>query len=307
MSLHDVRRRAGHTIHPVVFEFAIVTAVFAGLYLWQEALQGSISTLFDVSFGGILADGLVYTGLFLGGLAAFAVPYARHRGIRVGLSLPSRRDARVLGLAAVGPVALAALTKLVGELTGVSYNSLTMTTVAADAPLTPVLTITGLGVLLGTPALVIVCQILVQGSFEQAVGSTTAVVLTPLVAGFALLSETGGLGPVPDLGKLIGVVLFTVLLAGSVAAARRVGSDRRRILAGTPVVLFVAVVVLSGIAEIESVAGGLFVLLHLAVLGIAAYGYERSDSLLVPAIGYTSLLLTNSLIVFLFEAGLRSW
>lgn len=307
MSLQDARRRASHTVHPVVFEFAIVTAVFGGLRLWQEALRGGISTLFGVPFGGILADGLVYTGLFLGGLVAFAVPYARYRGIRIGLSLPSRSDARVLGLAAVGPIALAALTKLVGVLTGVSYNSLTMTAVAADAPLTPVLTIAGLGVLLGTPALVIVCQILVQGSFEQAVGSTAAVVLTPLVAGFALSSETGGLAPVPDFGKLIGVVLFTILLAAGVAGARRVDSDRRRILAGTPVALFVAVIVLSGIAEIESVTGSLFVLLHLSVLGIAAYGYERSHSLLVPAIAYTSLLLTNSLIVYSFEAGLRSW
>ncbi|QLD89068.1 hypothetical protein HWV07_08510 [Natronomonas salina] len=307
MSLHDGQRRASHTTNPVVFEFAIVTAVFGGLYLWQEALRGSILSLFDLSFGGVLADGLVYTGLFLGGLAAFAVPYARYRGIRIGLSLPTRTDARVLGLAAVGPVALAALTKLVGVLTGVSYSSLTMTAVAADAPLTPVLAIAGLGILLGTPALVIVCQVLVQGSFEQAVGSTTAVVLTPLVAGFALLSETGGLGPVPDLGKLIGVVLFTLLLAGSVAGAQRIGSGRRRILAATPVALFVAVVVLSGIAEIESVAGGLFVLLHFAVLGIAAYGYERSDSLLVPAVTYTSLLLANSLIVYFFEAGMQSW
>jgi len=86
-----------------------------------------------------------------------------------------------------------------------------------------------------------------------------------------------------------------------------VSSDRLRYLTYAPVLLVTAVIVLSGVAEIESVAGGLFVTTHLAVLGIAAYAYERTNSVLVPALAYTSLLLANTTVMFVFEAGMQSW
>lgn len=74
-----------------------------------------------------------------------------------------------------------------------------------------------------------------------------------------------------------------------------------------PAALFAALVVLSGVAAVGSVAGGLFALTHLAVLGLAAATYERTGSVAVPAVAYATLLLANRLVVFLFEAGLQSW
>jgi hypothetical protein len=43
------------------------------------------------------------------------------------------------------------------------------------------------------------------------------------------------------------------------------------------------------------------------VLGVAAYAYDRSGSLLVPALAYASLLSTNRTVVFVLEAGMRGW
>lgn len=63
-----------------------------------------------------------------------------------------------------------------------------------------------------------------------------------------------------------------------------------------------------GVVAIESVAGGLFVVVQIAVLGLAAHAYERTASLLVLALAlaYPNHLLTSDAVVFVFEAGMQS-
>ena len=46
---------------------------------------------------------------------------------------------------------------------------------------------------------------------------------------------------------------------------------------------------------------------RLAVLGIAAYAYDRTESLLVPALTYAAFLATSEAVVFLLEAGVQHW
>lgn len=55
-----------------------------------------------------------------------------------------------------------------------------------------------------------------------------------------------------------------------------------------------------GIAEVETVVSGLFAATQLAVLGIAAYTYDRTASLLAPDLAYAALLLANRAVVFVF-------
>lgn len=294
---------------PIAVEFAVVTTALVGLYSWQRVVTTALSAVFGAPpwFGGVLVDGLVSGGVFVAGLGLFTLAYAAARDIDVGLAFPARTDASLVVLAGAAPVALVGLTKLVGALTGVPYNSLTMTAYAAGAPLVPVVTVAGLGLFVAIPTLVLVCQVLVQGSFERVVGGDVAAVLTTLVAGFVMMSDTGGLATVPDVGKLVGVVLFTLALGVATYATEHVASERLRHVAYVPLLSVVALVVLSGVAGVESVAGGLFVVTHLAVLGVAACAYGRTRSLLVPALAYAGLLLANRTVVFLFEAGLRSW
>ena len=292
----------------IAVEFAIVTTVFAGLYVWQRILSDTLLVAFGSSpwFEEVLIDGLLSGGLFIVGLTLFTVVYVAYRDIDSGLKLPKRADMALIGLVGVVPAVLVGLTKLVGSLTGVPYNSLTMTSYAADASVMPVLLLAGLGVGIGVLTLVIVGQVLVQGSFKRAVGEDLAIVLTTIVTGFVMMSNTGGLGTVPDQGKLIGTILFALSLGVGLYTVQSMSSNRLRYLAYAPVLLVTAVIVLSGIAEIESVAGGLFVATHVAVLGIAAYAYERTSSVLVPALVYTSLLLANTTVVFVLEAGMQS-
>lgn len=287
-------------------EFGLVIAMLAGLYLWRQLVTEALSVA-GLASGGVFVTGLVSGGILLAGLVALVGAYAAVRNIDFGLALPSTADLPAVALAVLIPVALVALTKLAGVATGVPYNSLTKTAVAADAPLLPVLRIAVIGLLVGVPALVVVCQVLIQGSFEQVVGGDAAILLTTVVTGFVMVSNTGGLTTVPDLGKLLGAAVFALLLGVGLFVDERADHDWLRWLGYAPVLVFAAIVVLSGIAAVESVAGGLFAATQLAVLGVAAVTYDRTESLLVPALAYASLLLANRVVVVVFEAGMQSW
>jgi hypothetical protein len=309
MSLQNDGRTPITTIHPVVLEIGIVTALLVGVYLWRELVSQVLTTVFGrpPSVGGVFVSGLVNGGVLLFGLIGFTVAYSRFREIDLGRRLPSRKAVPLVGLAVLTPIICVALTKLVGVVTGVPYNALTKTSIAADASVLPILLIAGLGLIIGVPMLVVICQVLIQASFEQVVSADTAIVLTTAVAGFVMVSNTGGLATVPELGKLIGAIAFTLSLGVAVYANERLENDWLRYLGFAPVVFVTAIIVFAGIAEVGTVAGGVFAVTQLAVLGIAAYTYDRTASLLAPALAYAALLLANRIVVFVFEAGMQSW
>jgi hypothetical protein len=292
-----------------VLEFGIITALLIGVYLWGELVSKGLKSIFGGSSvsGEVFLGGLGSGGILLVGLIGFAAVYSRFREIDIGLRLPSRKTAPLVGIAVLTPIVGVALTKLVGVVTGVPYNSLTKTSVAADPPVLSILLIAGLGLMIGVPMLVVICQILIQASFEQVVSADTAIVLTTAVAGFVMVSNTGGLATVPGLGKLIGTAAFTLSLGAAIYANQQFGNDWLRYLGFAPVVVVTGIIVFSGIAGVETVAGGLFAATNLAVLGIAAYTYDRTASLLAPALAYVALSLANRTVVYVFEAGLQSW
>ncbi|MFC4551416.1 MULTISPECIES: hypothetical protein [Halorussus] len=297
---------------PTSAELAVVTAALVGVSLWRHVVGLVTDPLSAVvesvwTSGGLAVVGLVTGGLFVAGLALFVGAYARFRGLSVGLAAPSRRDVRLLVLAGVAPAAFVGVTAFVGSFTGVPYGSLTKTYYAASEPLAPILTVVGLSLLVGVPSLVLICQVLVQESFAEVVGGRRAAVLTTLATGFVMTSTTGGLATVPDRGKLVGAALFVLALGVALYATRRTDNELLQYLAHAPALLFVALVVSSGVLGTESLAEGLFALSHVAVLGVAADTYDRSDSLVVPALAYASLILTNSAVVLFFETGIQSW
>ena len=295
--------------HPLATEFALAVAVIVGFYLWQRAVPTAPSPMYDaIPFSGsLLVDGFVRSGLVLAGLCLLAGAYVSLRDIEVGTGFPSSDDLSLAGAAFVLPAVLVGFTKVVGDLTGVPYGSLTLTAVAADASVEPFLVVTGLGLFVGVPSYLLTCQVVVQGSFRNAVDGTAAVVLTTVVAGFLLTGGPGGLSPFPELGKLVGAVVFVLAVGVALFVPQRTSHRWLRFLAWAPVVVLVVISVLSGIAAVESVAGGLFVTTQIVVIGFAAYTYGRTETLLVPALAYLSLSLTSSAVVFVFEAGMKSW
>ena len=309
MSLHADVRVALRSMHPLAVEFGIVTATLACVSLSVRLVPGALSSVFESpsAFDGLLVGGLVNGGLLLAVLVVFAGAYVRVRDIDVGLTLPTASDLPAAAVAVLTPLALVGLTKLVGVATGVPYNALTKSSVAPDAPLRPILRVSGLGLLVGVPTRAVLCQVLVQGSFERVVDGDGAVALTTLLTGFLLVSDAGGLTTVPDRGKLAGAVVFAFLLGVALLVNERADRDWVRVLAAVPAAAFVALVVLSGIAGVGSVAAALFALATLATLGVAAATYHRTRSLLVPALAYASLLFADRAVVIVFEAGMRSW
>lgn len=309
MALH--RSRGIRPDRAIAVELGIVASLLVVVSLWQRLVRVLVEPLgawlgSGPTYGALPIVGLAGGGLFVAGLATLAGTYASSRGIDVGLERPSGTDLSSVGLAAFVPPLLVGLTKLVGSLTGVSYSSLATTYYGTDVPIRPVLAIVGLGLLVGVPSLVLTCQVIVQGSVERVLDDDGAVVLTTLATGFVMTSNTGGLATAPEPGKLVGAVLFVLVLGAGLYVTEHVEGVTRS-LAHLPALLFVALVVASGVAGIQSVADGLFALTHLGVLGIAAYTYDRSGSLLVPALAYLSLSLASATVLVAVEAGLHPW
>lgn len=283
-------------------ESVLVTAVLGALALWRRVVHLVADSLVPIldplsTVAAFVAGGVAAGGLFVAGVALLVRAYAARRGVDAGFALPTREDLRPLALTAAVPVALVCVTALVGTATGVPYGSLTRTHYGPSPSLVPLLATVGVHVAVLVPGLALVCQGVVQGSLRRVFDGPRAVVATTLVAGFALTGGAGGLTAVPEAGKLAGAVVFVALLALTVHASERIAREDLRPLASVPVALFVALAVGSGLTEIDSLAGGLFALTHLAVLGVAAYGYDRSDSLLVPAFAYLCLSLSNAAVV----------
>lgn len=97
-------------------EFGFVTAALVGVSLWARFVRTARSVVLGPrpTAGSVVLDGLVAGVVLLAGFVAFVGAYAASRNVDVGLTLPSASDLPVVGLAASTPVALVAVTELVG-------------------------------------------------------------------------------------------------------------------------------------------------------------------------------------------------
>lgn len=305
MSLH--RPSALRSNHPLAMELGLVVAVLVGVALWERVVRG-LSGLLRVVLGPaatLTLSSLVTTVLFLAGLVALAGAYATARNDDVGLSLPTRADTPAITLAVFAPVVLVGITALVGTHTGVPYSTLAESYYTGESQLELLAIVAGLGLLLSVPSLVVIAQVVVQRSLERALEGDHVALVTTLVAGFLLTeTTTGGLNPIPEFGKLVGAAAVVLALLATRYVSERVDADLTRHVEHLPVLLFVVFVVLSAGAEVDSVAGACYALVPFAVVGVAAFGYDRSGSLLVPALAYLAASIAETAVLVL-EAGVR--
>lgn len=313
MSLQAGPLETVRTDHPLTAELAAAVAALVALSLWQHVARAYVVPAVGFAPGGpgfeavdsLLVAGVVTGGILLGGAVAVVGAYVAVRDVDVGLALPAARRPAIVAVAA--PVALVAATKLVGVLTGTAYGTLLQRSYGAAATVEHFASMTALTLLVGVPALLLVCQVVVQGSVRRVVGGDAAVAVTTLLAGFLLVDATGGPSTVPDPGKVVGAALFVGALALALYGAEHVERPWLRYLAALPVVLLVGGTVVAGIAAVGTVSAVLFVGVKVAVLGVAAHSYERSGSLLAPALAYASFLATSEAVVFVLEAGVQGW
>jgi hypothetical protein len=228
------------------------------------------------------------------------------RDVEGGGARPTGLASTVVG-AALAPVALVALTKLLAAGAGTTYGALFQRSYGEAATVGHFATMAVLTLLVVVPMLLLVCQVIVQGGLQRVVGGDAAVALTTLLAGFLLVDATGGLAMFPERGRVGGAVRFVVGVA--VAAYGWERYDRRwlRYLSLVPVALLGGATVVSAVAAVETVPPVLFVGLKLGVLGVAAYAYERTESLLSPALTYAAFLAASEAVVFSLEAGVQHW
>jgi hypothetical protein len=293
----------------IVTELTAVVVFIAVLALWRHLVTAVQPRLLAVlpDDAPAVAGLLLVGGVLVGGLCCLAAAYATARRLDVSVIGRVGTAGRALVVAAVAPPVLVGTTKLVGDLTGVRYNALTMSSYAAGTPVSAFLSLSLPGLFLGALSLVIVCQVIVQSSFDRVVDGRTAAALTTAFGAVVLSSSTRGLTAFPDRGKLGFAVGFVLALGLACSAADSVDRKWVEYLAYLPVSALVALVAVSWIATTDTAAQLLFDVAHVAVLGLAAAGYDRTDSLLVPAVAYLSVLAADQTVVFVFEAGMRSW
>lgn len=294
-------------------ELAFVVAALVAAALWEHLARAFVIPGVGFGHGGygyavfdsILVTGVVTGGILLVGVAAVAGVYVTVRDVDVGGVRPTGRVPTVAG-AALAPVALVALTKLVAAGSGTTYGALFQRSYGAPAGVGMFVSTTVLMVFLLAPMLLLVCQVIVQGGLRRVVSDDVVVAATTLVTGFLLVDATGGLEMLPDPGKLVGAALFVVAVAVAQYGWERFERSGLRYLALVPAALLVALTVVTGIAGVETVPAALFLGVKVAVLGVAAYAYDRTGSLLTPALTYASFLATSEAVVYLFEAGVQN-
>lgn len=294
-------------------ELAFVVAALVAAALWEHLTRTYV--LPGVGFGpggygyaafdSILIPGVVTGTVLLVGVAAVAGVYVTARDVDVGGLRPAGGMPTVTG-AAIAPVALVALTKLVAAATGTTYGALFQRSYGAPAGVEMFVTTTVLMVFLLAPMLLLVCQVIVQGGLRRVVADDAVVPATTLVTGFLLVDATGGLEMLPEPGTLVGAALFVVAMAVAQCGSARFEAPRLRYLAFVPAAVLIGLTVVTGVAAVETVPAVLFLGVKVAVLGVAAAAYQRTGSLLAPLLTYASFLATSEVVVYLFEAGVQS-
>lgn len=312
MSLQQSPLETARSEHPLTAELAAVVAALVALSVWQHVARAYVVPAVGFTPGGpgfdavdsLLVAGVVTGGILLAGAVAVVGAYVAVRDLDVGLALPAARRPAVVAVAA--PLALVVATKLVGVLTGTAYGTLLQRSYGAAATVEHFATMTALTLLVGVPTLLLVCQVVVQGSVRRVVGGDVAVAVTTLLAGFLLVDATGGPSTLPEPGRLVGAALFVVAVAAALYGLERFERPWLRYLSVAPVVLLVGGTAVAGIAAVGTVSAVLFVGVKVAVLAVAALTYERTDSLLAPALTYACFLAASEAVVFFLEAGVGS-
>lgn len=292
MSLHTLARALPD--RAAARRTAVAVALLAAVFAWEHVARATSHALPAVASGvGLLARGLLTTALFVGGVALLAAGYAAYRGVDVGLRWPSRDDAATVALAVVGPVVLVGATAALARVVSVPYGALAKAHYATTDALVPILAVAGLDLLVTVPGLLLVCQLLVQTPLREALDAREAAAATTLLAGVAVVSDTGGFALAPELGRLAGLVVLACLVALGSLANARLDAERGRALAALLLAVLAVAVGVSALHALADVAAGAYVLARVCVLAVAAVASERSDSLLAPALAYLAFALAE--------------
>jgi hypothetical protein len=302
MRTPSIVSRSLYREQPLLVEVALVTATLAAVSLWFDGTQQLTSVVLPTGLGGSVGI-WAHLAVLLVGTAVFVVAYSRFRGVELRFGPPALDSLPAAGVAVFAPAALVLLTDAFAGALGGRYSALSGTRWTAGAPPEVVLTLVVLAPLAGSVALALVFQGAVQGTFREVLSARRAAVLTVGFGAVALVDGTGGaLGFFPSTGGFVFLVLLVVaLLVGRYVERRaETGWDRR--VGYAPLAALLALGVYGVFGEVSGLADVAFVCLQVTVLALAAWGYDRTDSLVVPAGTYLAFFATGQAVALLFEA-----
>ncbi|QLH81825.1 hypothetical protein [Halosimplex pelagicum] len=304
------RLRAPFDERPVARETAVAVVAVGAFVVWIQALWSLAyrvtstvdpDALATTDLGELTATALSNRVVLLAGIAVFALAHARLRGLPVELSLPDRTDIPMVATAALVPVAGVAAVTVLASATGTTLAVLEGTYYAQDAdPLLPA-TLTLLTLLVGLPAYVFVAHEAVQRPLSAAGRPWTAVAVTTLFVGAIGPREIVGTG-LPARAAVVFLVLAACVALPAVAA-HAFDYEWLPALCAIPLALFVGGVLVSRFGGADGLAEGALVFTGLAVVAVAAHGYERTGSLVVPAVAYAAFVVGIDAVAFAVGIG----
>ncbi|WP_436929212.1 hypothetical protein, partial [Halosimplex halobium] len=214
-------------------------------------------------------------------------------------SVPDREAGALLGAAAVGAAALAAVPLVPAALTyGIGADHLSAALANAPANLADR---TLVFVAVFAAGMALLYQGLVQGAFGRVLGPERAAAATALTSAYfatprfvsapAAIRSGPWLYVTPERAAV--AALFVLGLGVAVYADRRVDDRRARAAALLPVALAVALAAFSVGRGIDGPLELLTPATHVALVGVAAYAYVGTRSLLAPALAYLSYALAS--------------
>lgn len=290
----------------------MAAALLGGFVLWIQLLLAIGLRLASVAESFLTVESnawalaetvLVADTVAVVGMVAFAAAYVRVRGLSVTLGLPDRSELWAVAAAVAVPAASVAAVYGLAHATGTTLSSLTGTFVAEDVSLVVPATLMALQLLLGLPAYVLVTHVLVQRTLRAAAGPSVAIGVTTLVVGLAGPTEL--VTTTVTLQTAVVALLLPVSVALPVYASHSFDVDWLPWLCALPLALFGIGLVTSWLADVDGVAGAAFGLAQIGIVGLAAYSYEETGSLLPPALAYASFVVATEAMVLFFEAGVR--
>lgn len=298
--------------HPLAREAVVVALLFGSFLVWIEALRpigymvaSATDPLITVNSDAwaLANNALVNGAILVAGMVVFTAIYARVRDLPPSPGVLDRSDLPLLAAATLVPPVGVALVYGLAGVTGTTLSALTDTYVAADTSLVLPMVVTALGLFVGLPAYVLLAHALVQRTLRTATGPWMAVGLTTILVGFVGPTDLAGQG----LGVRIAAV--SLLLAAGIALPAYAAHSFDRVwlpwVCAVPLALFTIGFVTEWLTGLDGPATVAFALAEVGIVGLGGYTYERTDSLLAPALAYASFVVATKVTVLLFETGVR--
>lgn len=293
----DVDHRA------LVVELALIFVLLVGVQVYVNLLDSVVRPVKPLAetaglnrhFAGTAVRGL----LVLGGLGAFAAAFAAARDVTIPRSFPSRDAVGLLTLASAAGAVLGFATLLPAAIVyGLNADQVVvgLATVPAD-----LFGRTAIAIAVFVGGMTILYHGLVQGALGHLFDRDRTVIATVLLSAYVVTPQFG-ISALPVRGgpwlaltpeRTVVAVLCLVAFGASSYAYRAVDDSRIQRAAPLPVLLALVLAVVVLAVRITSPWDVVAISTRIALVGVAAYAYSRTKSLLGPAVTYGAYALAS--------------